>query len=485
MFQIGRNIFSLVVSRILAGVILFLIYTRLAQYLGPEVAGQYGLLAAYVTVFSFFIDLGMSQLVIKKVSEDREHASAYLSNYFVIQTVLAAVMSLIMAGFVFFADYPQIVKNALYVASLGLFLSTLSLPFRSIVSAFQRLTIMAQVNFINSMINAAMMVLAIVLRQNLFFLAFISVSVGLFDLIVYSILVHKKFTPFHLKFDGQFAKKLALWTFPFTLLTFFSIYNRIDTLLLPHFRNFTETGYYTAAYKFWDVLAFLPAVVGVSLYPFFAESLNKGQTDQARSGLETYTRYMIAVGVPLSVGAFLLAKPLTLAFYGQDFLPAANALWLLVLAVSILIIYSPVNSLIISQLTKTATKITGFNLFYNLAANIILLPRFGFVAAAAITVGSELIQMLAYSYVVKKRIIQYKFFRYLLKPLIAGGAMAAVLFLFSGRNVWFSIVLGAAVYGVALLMLRFFHRDDWELFKAAVNIRKPIESGETPPVVQA
>ncbi|OGE81197.1 MAG: hypothetical protein A3H72_00555 [Candidatus Doudnabacteria bacterium RIFCSPLOWO2_02_FULL_48_8] len=475
MLQIGRNILSLIVSRIIAGVILFLVYTQLAQYLGPTVTGQYGLLAAYVTVFNFFIDLGMSQLVIKKISEDRAHAEKYLGNYFVIQTILAVVFVGIMNAVVFINDYPVDVKNALYMASLGLFLSTLSLPLRSVVSAFQRLTIMAGINFFNSLINASMMVLAIVFRQNLFFLSLISVAVGLFDLIVYSILVNKRYVRLKPAFDFQFWKQLILMNAPFIFLTFFSIYNRIDTLLLPKFRDFVETGYYTAAYKFWDVLAFLPAVVGVSLYPFFAEALSKNLKDYAKEGLETYSRYMIALAVPLSIGAFILAKPITLAFYGETFMPAANALWLLVLAVSLLIIYSPVNSLIISQMTKTAMKITGFNLFYNLAANIILLPRFGFVASAAITVGSEIIQLLAYTYVVNKKIIRYNFFRYFIKPLIAGGIMAVALILLAGRNVWLLIAVGALAYSVSLLLLKFFHRQDWDLFKAAVNIRKSVD----------
>src|ERR1700733_6435257 len=101
MLHIGRNILSLLISRILAAVILFLIYTRLLQYLGPEAAGQFGLLAAYLTVFNFFVDLGMQQLVIKKVSEDRTQASKYLSNYFGIQFLLGVGFMLIMDGLIF------------------------------------------------------------------------------------------------------------------------------------------------------------------------------------------------------------------------------------------------------------------------------------------------------------------------------------------------------------------------------------------------
>lgn len=476
MLHIGRNILSLVISRIFAGLILFLIYTRLAQYLGPEAAGQYGLLASFLTVFSIFVDLGMTQLVVKKVSENKEEGGKYLSNFFTVQFCLGTVFMLVMAGFVYFANYPSLVANSLYVTSVGLLLASLSLPFRAIINANQRMSIIARVNFYNSVINGIFMIVAIAFIKNIFFLSFISIAVALFDVLVYWYYAQKHFVKFKLEFDWAFVRKMIALTLPFTLLTFFSIYNRIDTLMLPHLRSFEETGYYTAAYKFWDVLAFFPSVIGLTLYPFFAESIARNLREQARAGLETYTRYMIAIGVPISVGAFVMARPMTIAFYGQQFAPAAGAMWLLILAVSLLIIYSPMNSLIISQQTKAATKITGFTLLFNVVANLILIPKYGFVAAAAVTVGSEMIQLLGYTYIIKKRVIDFDFFRYFTKPLIAAGLMATLLYLIRGDfNVWISIFAGAITYAAAMLLFGFFHRGDLELFKAAINVRRELK----------
>lgn len=479
MLHTGRNIISLIFSRVLAGVILFIIYTRLAQYLGPEAAGQFGVLSVYLTVFSFFVDLGMSQLVIKKVSEDQTHAGKYLSNYFFIQTFLGLVFMLIMDAIVLFSDYPQIVKNSLYIAGFALLFAAMSLPFRSVINAFQKLTVIAKVNFFNSVINATFMVLAIVFRRHIFFLSFISVSVALFDVFVYWFIVHKKFAPFKFEIDWSFVKQLFIWAAPFTALTFFSVYNRIDTLLLSHMRDFTEVGYYSAAYKFWDTLAYLPGVIGISLYPFFAERLSKNLKSDVKRGLEAYTRYLVAMALPLAVGAFLLADQITVSFYGPEFKPAADALWLLVTAVCILIIYAPVNSVIISQETKAATKITGFNLFFNLIMNLILIPRFGFVAAAVVTVASETIQWLGYTYIVKKRVVDFVFFKNFIKPAIAVLIMGIVVKFLDDYNVWLAIGAGAISYSAALLLVKFFNKDDWGMFRAAIDVRKPINDNTT------
>jgi O-antigen/teichoic acid export membrane protein len=465
---------SLVLSRVLTGVILFLITTRLLDYLQPEAAGQFGLLSSYLTVFNFLVDLGMTQLIIKKMSEEKDKVGKYLSNYFVIQFCLGLIFMSIMAGFVLASDYPQHVKNALYVASVGLFLSSMSLPLRSVIVSMQRLTITARINFFNALINAGMMVLAIALRQNVFFLAFISLAVSTFDISIYAIVVHKKFAQIKWEVDWSFIKQLFVWNTPFMLLTVFSVYNRIDGLMVPYFRNFEETGYYAAAYKFWDALAYFPGVLGITLYPFFADTLSRKVLSEARAGLETYTRYMTAIAFPLSVGAFFLAERIVSELIGPSFAPSAPALWLLVMAVSVLFIYTPVNSLIISQLTGIATRVTAFTFFFNLVLNVILIPKFGFVAAAAVTLASEIIQTIGYTYFVKRKIMQFHFFRNFLKPLAASAIMGAFVYAFRDHNLWLVIAVSGGIYGASLLILGFFQRSDWELFKAAVNIRQRV-----------
>ncbi len=475
MLHIGRNIFSLLVSRILTAIVLFLVYTRLIQYLGPEAAGQYGLMAGYLTVFAFFVDLGMQQLVIKKVSENRAEASKYLTNYFGIQILLGFAFMLIMDLIIINAHYPPLVQKALFITALSLLLSSLTMPFMAIINAFQKLSIIAAVNFINSLVNAGMMLAAITFHQNIFFLAFIPAIISAFDIIVYGIIVHKKFAHFKFTFDKVFWKQLFIWNMPFMLLTIFSIYNRIDTLILPHLRSFTENGYYTAVYKFWDTLAFVPAVVAAALYPYFAEKISLGHVEEVRKVLYTYTRFLIALAIPASVGAYLLASRLVVSFFGNEFLPAAPALWLLVIAVSILFIYVPVNSLIISQRTKLATTITGVTLVINLALNLTLIPIYGFVVAALITVVSELIQLVGYTWVVQNRIVRFKYFSSFGKPIVASILMGGIIMLFEDMNMWVLIALGGLVYVASLAILQFFHREDWELLKAAINFRKKIE----------
>lgn len=82
MQRIGKNIFSLGISRVVSGAIIFLVHARLANYLGAENFGRFALILAFYTIFLLMVDIGMSKYVIKKVSEDRSLASRYLGNFF-------------------------------------------------------------------------------------------------------------------------------------------------------------------------------------------------------------------------------------------------------------------------------------------------------------------------------------------------------------------------------------------------------------------
>jgi O-antigen/teichoic acid export membrane protein len=234
-------------------------------------------------------------------------------------------------------------------------------------------------------------------------------------------------------------------------------------LLIPHLRSFEENGYYGAAYKFWDTLAFIPAIVSASLLPFFSETMAKGALDDARKAIEAYTRYMICLALPLTVGAFLLTNRLAVTFLKPTYAPAGRVLWILVAAVSVLFIYSPVNSLILSQKTKVAAKITIFTFLTNLTLNLIFIPKFGFVAAGWVTLISESCQWIGYTFVVQRQLIRFNLFRHFVKPIIAAAMMTLAIKLTWNMGLLVILPIGAIAYFATLLALRFFQREDLRL----------------------
>jgi O-antigen/teichoic acid export membrane protein len=310
---------------------------------------------------------------------------------------------------------------------------------------------------------------AIAFGYSFVFIAAQQVIAGSLALIIYHQLVQRYIgKPEALKalwsFDAPLMRHMLVAAVPFALLVGFStLYNRLDVLLIGHLLGYEQTGLYTAAYKFFDLISFFPAVISHSLYPVFAALLSQGNIGDARRLLERYVRLLIAVAIPLGVGGSILASSIIALLAGPQFAPAGPILAVLVWAPAILCVYVVVNTMVISQLTKRAMVITGINVLVNVTGNILLLPRFGIVAAAIMTLVCESLQAVAYFYFVRTNITAFRFWRFFPRPLVAALVMGIVVYFVRGLPLPLAVSIGAVVYAGMLVVLGFFKPEDYAI----------------------
>ena len=458
----------LTVSRVISLGLLFLAYTQLFRYLGPEQSGQLQFVLSYVTLFGVVIDFGIQQYVVKKISEDRSKAKQYFHNFLAVEIVLAAVVYGAMVGFAHWSGYDPIVIKAIAVAGLGVALFGLTYPFLAVMTSFYDLKKVALVNFFSSAINVGIIFLTIWVGGSIVMLASQQVIFGLLAVVLYYQFVQPHIGKPEIwkgirGIEFPMIKNILLAAIPFAMLVGFStIYNRIDVILITKTLGYHQTGLYTAAYKFFDLIAFFPAVVSHSLYPMFASLMSKHKIGDVRLVLEKYLRFMAALALPIATGVMLLAEPLILLLAGEEFREAAPVLAVLAWAPAILFLYIVVNALVISQLTKFATAITGVNVVINVIGNIILLPRIGIMGAAIMTLVSEALQGIFYFYFVRKKITHFTFFKNLWQPFIGAAIMGVAVYHFRDQFILIPIAVGVGVYALVLLILGFFNREDWQ-----------------------
>lgn len=455
-------------------ILLFLAYLLLTNYLGPYRYGQFQFVLSYVTLFGVVVDFGIQQYVIKKISEDPTQAKKYFHNFLTVEIVLAAIVYGAMVAVAKFNGYEPIVFKAITVAGIGVALHGLTYPFLAVITSFYDLKKAAFLNFLSSFINVAMILITIWVGGSIVMLTFQQVIYAGLAVIIYSQLVKKHignpeifkgiFSP-----DKVLIKTILIAALPFALLVGFStVYNRIDIVLITKILGYTQTGLYSAAYKFYDLLAFFPAVVAYALYPLFSSLMVQGRRVEIRDILEKYLRFMAALALPIGMGGMLLSKQI-IGILSPEFTNAAPVLAILVWAPSILFMYTVVNSIVISQLTKWAMAITGVNVLVNVIGNLILLPRYGIEAAAIMTLISEFLQGAFYFYFVRTKITDFRFFSLIWKPIIATLAMGGVVWFARTWPLIEGVVVGVVVYGVVLLALRFFHKDDIEFVKSTLR----------------
>jgi O-antigen/teichoic acid export membrane protein len=173
---------------------------------------------------------------------------------------------------------------------------------------------------------------------------------------------------------------------------------RSDILLVKYLRGATETGYYVIAVGLADILMMLPNVVGMVLFPRFAAAPDVA----SRWVLARRVLAWMVPATPVALGATLLvARPLIRLAYGPAFAPSFPAVVWLLPGIGCLALNTVFMNLFAScgmPLVVTVSPLAA--LVVNVGLNLALVPRVGFVgAAASSTVAYALMLVVSLVYV--------------------------------------------------------------------------------------
>lgn len=467
---IGRNILSLGASRIVSGLILFAVYIRLVTHLGPHEFGKLSLVMAYYTIFLLLVDLGISRFVIKKISEDKSRAPEYLRNFFVAQLLL----SLVVLGIFIFVPralgYEPELKTGMLLAGFGLFLGSLSLPYSSLLQAWQKIHLVAAVNFLNTALNALWLFLAIWLGKGIEFIFWIYILLGVINIFIYSVLARRvvigKF-----RLGTSLVRTMLLSGLPFAFISGFEILiSKVDVVIMRFFLPFQDIGWYAGAYRFLDFLTFIPAIVAISLFPFLSESLDL-RAPAVGQIISRLNRYMVALALPLGVGATVLADKIILTLFDQTYLGAVRPFQVLIWATVVTFIYATPGIIVVVKKTGQAAMVLGAVAVFNVVANWILVPRFGIMASAWLTVISYLLMASAYIGTARS-LANFTLFQHFYRPLAGALIMGGGLYYFQPFSLWILLPAAILFYGVFLRGSGFLRSDDWVFVKSFLGNQK-------------
>jgi len=184
-------------------------------------------------------------------------------------------------------------------------------------------------------------------------------------------------------------------------------------------------------------------------------SLARATTDRSaqRSLYQHGILHMVAGGLPIAVGGWLLALPLVTAVFGTAYGPAAPAFAILVWSIPLSLVRDiPIVALITHGQERTVLRVTGIVVVLNIALNLALIPRFGMVGAAVATVVTEGARMVLAFITVQRYGLGLPSWRLVWRPFAAAAAMLAVLSWGVAMPVWGVVLLGAGTYGLVLML---------------------------------
>jgi O-antigen/teichoic acid export membrane protein len=242
-----------------------------------------------------------------------------------------------------------------------------------------------------------------------------------------------------------------------------------DRYLLNAYRSLAEVGLYSIGASFGLVLKFFLSAFEAAWTPFFLEAMREPNAGKIYSTVSTY---VVALLVLLVAGLCAVAPPVVRLFTTEGFQDAAAVTPWIALGVGFQGLYLVGSiGLVISKRTKRYPVATGTAALVSLAANFVLIPRFGILGAAwANTLSYATLAAVTVGFSWHVYPIPYEWTR-LLRIAMAGGSsyLAGVRLVPPVPNPFLQIIVTGAIvvatYGAVLSVTGFFHAGELKMLK--------------------
>lgn len=475
-FRILRNILSLLTGHVVSKLISLACVIVLARWLGVEGFGTYGTVMAYLTLFTVFADGGTSTVTIREVAQDYARSTVYFSHVLTLRGILTVGAYGLML--LFGSIWKSTDFSLLFIASCGLFLFPEAIRKLgiSMLSAYERMDIVAALDVFSIVFRYLPFFAALLLGKSLHFAFMVLVGVwlgiaGIWLLITKKYCLEQWKTPI----GSQQLWNILYESFPFGILLVLSvIYFKADIIMLSKMQGKAAVGFYEGAYKFIEASMFIPASIVSVLLPVMSRSFVTDKTSY--NSVYIHSSRILAMGIlPIVIGVSFFSKEIILLVYDVDYLPSASALSLLIWALFFIFINAPVGNIVAtSKMMHVFLPYAVGNTLLNIILNLFLIPKYSFWGASFATVLTECTGFALQLYFANRVLGNASQILWMMGKVLAAGAIASVVFYLVKSAVIFplNILILASVYLICLFGFKVIGREDKQLCIEIIKLTK-------------
>jgi stage V sporulation protein B len=166
----------------------------------------------------------------------------------------------------------------------------------------------------------------------------------------------------------------------------------IDLWSVKYYLTDVEVGYYVSAGALAKVPYVLSIALSASLLPSLSRATKLRDESLVRSIVEESLRYLLMFLLLVSVVVVSTSSSLVVLLFGADFEPAAPALSILIVGLSLVTLFAVLNTILMARNRMTTCFVITFGLItFDLIANALLVPELGLEGAALATTAVGLI----------------------------------------------------------------------------------------------
>lgn len=450
------------------------------RILGPEAAGKYYFAIVLVSWYEILSNFGLNVWLTREGAKRPERVNRLFVNSSAMRLVLlAAWMPLLLAVTgVWMGAFGLTGDTALAILLLALAQvpASLATGVTALFYVYEKAEIPAALTVVTVFLKVGFGVPILLAGGGFVGLAASSVAVNLITLSLLSGIAFRLFFRPRWEGDPALCREMVRESAPLMLNHLLAtLFFKIDVPILQALKGDVQVGWYSTAYKWLDALNIIPAYTTFAVFPVISRQAAGSPQAMRRSVILTL-KGLAAVAVFTAVLFTFLAEPLSWLLGGAQYLPhAAIALRIMIWSIPIGWMNSLINYVLVALgRQRYQTKAFLIALGFNVVANLLTIPIFGYPAAAAITILSELVEGAAFYYDLRRTMGLLPWGEILGRPLIAGGIMGGLTGALWGISPPLALAFGALGYGLAWWALRPFTPEE------VSRIREVLPAGRWP-----
>lgn len=472
--RIAKNSFLVLFSRaieIMAGIGVVAVAAR---YLGVEGFGKFAFVRALIWVLSPIVCLGITQILVREISQQREVAAQQLGGGLILNLLLSGVMLAVLVLIISILGLEADIVPAIYIAGFGGIARAFTSTFLSVFIAFERMHYDTVIMFV-----ARILAFISTVAVSCWDLGFTSLFAGLvatdiIGMLLGCIICCKKFVVPRLQVEWGRVRYLFKEAFFLGISTGLELsYSYASVFVLKILAGNVAVALFQGPNRIVSLLHISSKAVMTGFVPLLSRLAVLEETrSEFKSLYEKILKFFLVISLPMCMIGMLLSSKIILCIFGTEFTDGVLVFQILVWSVLFLFLDTLMNfTLTTIKRQKFLVISNGLCLFFNLGLSLFLVPRYGHIGACWASVAAHMVLFGVNFYFTSKCIGGVSAKDTVVRPLFAAAAVSLLLFKLNGLNV-FVLALGVVIlYFGLLVMLNTFSRKEIQFIKDILRQR--------------
>lgn len=398
--QVGKNFAWGALSQIVTRLFGLAFFVFMSYVLHEKGMGQYNFVTSFVPFWLMFSDFGITGYLYREWSKGTFGIEKIKHDF---NTILTLKFIVSCAIFIPFCIANWYLNRDIFFALILFYIFT----FLSTIISHAEAYLTSANNFKLGAIRLLIEKFTIIIIGGLLLFlfpdvisVFVAMIVSQLAAIYYYFLGRFPFRP-SIIFNWQRVRELLVKGVPFILYgIFYSVYARIDMVMLKFMQNFEAVGWYGAGYKVYELANIFPGVLFIpAIFPVLSRIYNLESRERYRDFMNRALRILFTSSILLSAFFIVFAPHVIGWFFPASFSPSILVMRIIVLVLTLSSLSALFNSLLLIQnKEKIILKIILVSCCANILLNFILIPMYSLYGAAWATVLAEMINLFLLQY---------------------------------------------------------------------------------------